>query len=61
MRLEVYLYTFFTLMSVFILNGVNFNAIMKKNKEIEARLLVLSLSFALSYLLTNFVMSFIGK
>ncbi len=61
MRLEVYLYTFFTLMSVFILNGANFNAIMKKNKEIEARLLVLSLSFALSYLLTNFVMGFIGK
>lgn len=60
MRIEIYLYAFFTLMSIFIFNGVNFSAIMKKNKEIEAKLLVLSLSFGLSYLLTNFVMDFIG-
>lgn len=60
MRVEVLLYTFFTLMSIFIFNGVNFNQIMKKNKEVEAKLLVLALSFGLSYLLTNFVMDFIG-
>ncbi|MCI9281210.1 MAG: DUF1146 domain-containing protein [Bacilli bacterium] len=60
MRIEIYLYTFFTLMSIFIFNGVNFNQFMKKNKEIEAKLLVLSLSFGLSYLLTNFVIDFIG-
>ena len=47
-------------MGVFIFNGVNFGPIMKKGKVIEAKLLVLSLSFALSYLLTNFVMDFIG-
>lgn len=61
MRIEIYLYTFFTLMAIFIFNGVNFNQFMKKNKEIEAKLLVLSLSFGLSYLLTNFVMDFIGR
>ena len=60
MELKVYLYVFFTFMSVFIFNGINFNLIMKKNKEIEAKLLVLSLSFALSYLLTNFVIDFIS-
>lgn len=60
MRIEIYLYAFFTLMAIFIFNGVNFNVIMKKNKEVEAKLLVLSLSFGLSYLLTNFVMDFIG-
>ncbi len=60
MRIEVYLYTFFTLMAIFIFNGVNFQAIMKKNKVIEARMLVISLSFALSYLLTNFVLDFIN-
>ena len=32
---------------------------MKKNRVIEAKLLVLSLSFALSYLLTNFVIDFL--
>lgn len=60
MDIKVYLYVFFTMMSVFILNGVNFNGIMKKGKEIEAKLLVLVLSFALSYLLTNFVLDFIN-
>ncbi len=60
MGIKIYLYVFFTLMSIFIFNGVNFGAIMKKNKVIEAKLLVLSLSFGLSYLLTNFVMDFVS-
>lgn len=60
MDIKVYLYVFFTMMSVFILNGINFNGIMKKGKEIEAKMLVLVLSFALSYLLTNFVLDFIS-
>lgn len=59
MGIEIYLYVFFTLMSIFIFNGVNWQVIMKKNKVIESKLLVLSLSFALSYLLTNFVLAFI--
>ena len=59
MKIEIYLYVFFTLMSVYIFNGVNFNGIMKKGKVLEAKLLVLTLSFSLSYLLTNFVMDFI--
>ena len=33
---------------------------MKRGKVIEAKLLVLTLSFALSYLLTNFVLAFIN-
>lgn len=60
MNIKIYLYVFFTMMSIFIFNGVNFNGIMKKNKEIEAKFLVLSLSFALSYLLTNFVVDFLN-
>lgn len=60
MELKIYLYVFFTLFSVFVLSGVNFDPIIKKNKVIEARLLVLSLSIALSYLLTNFVLDFIN-
>ncbi len=60
MGIKVYFYVFFTLMSIFIFNGVNFSAIMKKDRIIEAKLLVLSLSFALSYLLTNFVFDFIS-
>ena len=60
MDIKVYLYIFFTMMSVFILNGINFNGIMKKGKVIKAKMLVLVLSFALSYLLTNFVLDFVS-
>ncbi len=60
MKIEIYLYVFFTLLSVYMLNGVNFNLIMKKGKNIEAKVLVLALSFCFSYLLTNFVMAFIA-
>lgn len=60
MRIEIYLYVLFTMMFIFILNGVNISVIMKKNKEIEAKLLVLTSSFILSYLLTSFVVDFIG-
>lgn len=60
MDAKVYLYVFFTLMSIFIFNGVDFNRFMKQGKVVEARLLVLALSFGLSYLLTNFVMDFIS-
>lgn len=60
MGIEIYLYVFFTLLSIFIFNGVNWEKIMKSGKVIEARLLVLVLSFALSYLLTNFVLAFIN-
>ena len=60
MDIKIYLYVLFTMFAIFIFNGVNFNGIMKKNKELEAKLLVLSLSFALSYLLTNFVIDFVS-
>ena len=59
MGIEIYLYVFFTLFAIFIFNGVNFEKFMKRGKVIEAKLLVLTLSFAFSYLLTNFVLDFI--
>lgn len=60
MSIEIYLYTIFTLLAVYVLNGVNFQAFMKTNRVIETKLLVLMLSFGISYLLTSFVMGFIG-
>ncbi len=59
MGIDIYLYVFFTLLSVFILNGIHWEKFMKTGKVIEARLLVLTLSFGMSYLLTNFVLAFI--
>ncbi len=60
MSIDIYLYVFFTLFAIFVFNGIHWEKIMKANKVIEAKLLVLSLSFAMSYLLTNFVLAFIS-
>lgn len=59
MDYKIYLYFICTLLSVFALSGVNFDKIMKKNKIWEARVLVLVLSLALGYILTNFITAFI--
>ena len=60
MNYKIILYAVFLLLGVFIFSGVNFDNIMKKNKNIEAWALVMSLSMALSYLVTNFIWDFIG-
>jgi len=60
MNYKIYLYTLFVFLSIFIFSGVNFEKIMKKDKVMEAKLLVMCLSFALSYLLTNFVLDFLN-
>ena len=59
MGYSIYLYFICPLLSVFALSGVNFDKIMKKNKIWEARILVLVLSLALGYILTNFVLAFV--
>ncbi len=60
MNYKVCLYTIFLFLSIFIYSGVNIEKIMKRDKIMEAKLLVMSLSFALSYLLTNFVLDFLN-
>lgn len=60
MDYKIVLYIVFTFVSAFALSGVNFNAIIKKDKLIEARVLVVILSLALGYLLTNFVVAFVN-
>lgn len=60
MNYKIILYAINLLLSVFVLSGINFNGIIKKNKEIEANILVIVLSIALSYLLTNFIVDFLN-
>ena len=60
MNYKIYLYALFLFLCIYIFSGVNFNIIMKKNKNIEAILLVMVLSCAFSYLLTNFVVDFLN-
>ena len=54
------LYTINLFLSMFVLSGINFDKIMKRNKVIEARLLILVLGFAISYLITNYMVDFIS-
>ncbi len=59
MNYKVFIYVISVLISSFALSGLNFDSFMKKNKPLEARILVVILSCALGYLLTSFIVGFI--
>ena len=60
MNFKTYIYVISVLLSAFALSGVNYDGFIKKNKAIEARILVVLLSIALGYLITNFITDFIS-
>mgnify|MGYP004701354917 FL=1 len=60
MLVKLLLYIFFIFVSAFGLSGINFDGIIKANKTIEAKVLVMVLSFSFGYLLTNFVLDFLN-
>ena len=53
------IYAISVLVSVYALSGINFNNFFKKNHELEAKILIIILSFALGYLLASFVINFL--
>ena len=60
MQIKLILYVIFTFVAAFGISGINFNGIIRTNKIWEARVLVLLLSFALGYLLTQYVLTFLN-
>ncbi len=60
MNYKMYIYAIFTFLSIFMFSGINFEKFMKKNKVVEAKMLIMALSLALAYLLTNFVFDFLN-
>ena len=60
MNYKTYLYIFFVFLSIFALSSINYEKIIKQNKIIETKILVMILGLALGYLITNFVVDFIG-
>lgn len=60
MNYKAYIYVITLFMSIFALSGINFDGFIKINKALEARLLVILLSIATSYLVTNFITDFIS-
>ncbi len=59
MNIKVYFYVFFVMLSAYALTGVNFDKIIKRNKIWETRILVMTLSMIMGYLLTNFIYDFL--
>lgn len=60
MNYTVILYIVFIFIAAYGISGINFNGFFKKDKEKEAKVLVILLSFALGYLLTQFVIQFLS-
>ena len=60
MNYKIYFYAIFMFLSIYILSGINIEKIMKKNKIVEAKLLIMILSIALSYIVTNFIFDFVN-
>ncbi len=59
MDFKIYIYVVSTLFSAFALSGINFEKIIKRNRIWETRILVMLLSFALGYLVTQFFLAFL--
>ena len=60
MNYKTYIYFITLFMSIYAFSGVNFDKFIKTNKAIEARILVILMSIATSYLVTNFITDFIS-
>lgn len=60
MNYKLYIYIITLFASIFALSGINYDGFIKTNKAIEARILVILLSLALSYLATSFITDFLS-
>lgn len=59
MNYKVYLYVIFTFLSIYSFSALDFSKILRPNKNIEARIIIFILSFAFSYLVSNFIYDFV--
>ena len=57
---KIVLYIVLTFISAYGISGINFNNFFKKDKILESRVLIVSLSLGMGYLLTNFVIDFLN-
>lgn len=59
MNYRTYIYIVSVLLSTFAISGINFTNVFRKNKQVEAKILVVILSLALGYLVGTFIITFI--
>ena len=60
MNYSAILYIIFTFVGAYGISGINFNGFIKKGKDKEAKVLAISLSFVIGYILTKFVLEFLS-
>ena len=59
MNYKVILYVITVLLSTYTLSGINFSNFFKRNKLLESKIFIISMSMIMGYLLTNFIVDFI--
>lgn len=59
MNYKLLVYVFSIMLSIYALSALNFEKLIKRDKIIETRVLVLVLSLILGNLLTNFIFDFL--
>ena len=59
MNYRTYIYIVSVLLSTFAISGINFTNVFRKNKQVEAKILIVILSLALGYLVGTFIITFI--
>ena len=61
MSIKAIVYVVTTLLSAYTLSGINFSKFWNSKKIWEARIFVILLSLAMSYLVTNFITDFLSS
>jgi len=56
--IKLYLYTIVLFFSMWVLEAVDFDKFLKKNKIVQARILYLLISIVLTYIIVNFICDF---
>ncbi len=59
MNYKIYIYAFMLLTTIFALSGINYNGLFRTNHKIEARIFIILIAMAISYLSSQFIISFI--
>ncbi len=60
MKYKICIYIILTFLSIYGVSSINYEKFIRKNKVWETRVLLMLLSIALAYLVTNFITDFIN-
>ena len=61
MNYKVYIYAFMMLATIFALSGINYTGLFRTNHKIEAKVFIILVAMAISYLASQFIISFIEQ